>query len=174
MYYYYMDSFHDESDCQGFIRTADINKILLKDMSDSKEEGHAFILDVGGRKYHMNCRFRFELDVWVQAIYISMQTARESKSSINNSCKNIAQIIISYDCEKEKLQAQTEEYLIGKLFTEAEDWADNTDELLNACSEVRDDLVTTFDACLAQPKQRVDIVRFYMDVSHTYILKLLG
>ena len=61
MYYYYMNSWVDESDCQGYIRTADITNILLKDMSQSKEDGHAFILDAGGRRYHMNCRYRFEL-----------------------------------------------------------------------------------------------------------------
>ena len=68
-------------------------------MTESKEDGHAFILDAGGRRYHMNCRFRFELERWVQAIYISMQTARESRHSINNSMKNIAKIIIQYDTE---------------------------------------------------------------------------
>ena len=82
MYYYYMDSWEDKSDCQGHIRTVDINNILLKDMSKSKEEGHAFILDAGARRYHMNCRYKFELERWVNAIYISMQTARESQASI--------------------------------------------------------------------------------------------
>lgn len=103
-----------------------------------------------------------------------MQTAKESKASINNSCKNIAQIIIQYDCDFEKLKEQTEKQLQTKLSSEVDDWEQDTEELLLQCSEVRDDLVTTFDACLAQPKQRTDIVRFYMDLSHAHILKLLG
>ena len=102
-----------------------------------------------------------------------MQTARESKASINNSCKNISQTIIMYDTSIEKLRAQTEDYLNKKLSLDVEDWDEDMEELLAACSEVRDDLVTTFDACLAQPKQRIDIVKFYMDISHTHILKLL-
>ena len=39
---------------------------------------------------------------------------------------------------------------------------------------MRDELIATFDACLAQPTPREDIVRFYMDLSHMHILKLLG
>lgn len=102
-----------------------------------------------------------------------MQTAREGSSSINAACKNIAQIIISYDTEFEKLKTTTEEYLNKKLVLDIEEWEGEMEELLGACSEVRDDLITTFDACLAQPKQRVDIVRFYMELSHQHILKLL-
>lgn len=52
----------------------------------------------------MNCRFRFELERWVQAVYISMQTARESKATITDTTKNIAKIIISYDCDQQKLK----------------------------------------------------------------------
>ena len=135
-------------------------------MSHAKEEGHAFVLDVGTRRYHMNCRFRFELERWVQALYISMQTARESKHSINNSMKNIAQIIIQFDTEFDKLKQSTEDHLNKKLSLDVEDWEGDIETLLNECSEVRDDLITTFDACLAQPKQRIDIVRFYMGLSH--------
>ena len=55
-----------------------------------------------------------------------------------------------------------------------EDWENDVEDLLQACSEIRDDLITTFDACLAQPTQRTDIVKFYMDVSHQHILKILA
>lgn len=61
-----------------------------------------------------------------------------------------------------------------KLSPEIDDWEDDIEELLTACSEVRDELIATFDACLAQPTPREDIVRFYMDLSHMHILKLLG
>ena len=69
---------------------------------------------------------------------------------------------------------QITEELNTKLSLDVEvDWEHDVEALLNACSEVRDELVTTFDACLAQPKQRTDIVKFYMDLSHSHILKLL-
>lgn len=151
MYYYYMDSMNDASECQGQIRTADITNILLKDMSKSRESGHAFILDQGGHRHHMNCKFRFELERWVQAIYISIQTARESKATITNTTKNIAKIIINYDCDFQKLKFQTEDFLHRKLSLDLDDWEDDIEELLTACSEVRDELIATFDACLAQP-----------------------
>ena len=112
LYYYYMDSETDISQCQGSIRTTDISNILRKDMSDSKEDGHAFILDVGGRRYHLNSLYYFECERWIQALYISMQTARESKSTINQQCKNISMVIINHDTDREKLKQQELKYLV--------------------------------------------------------------
>ena len=45
---------------------------------------------------------------------------------------------------------------------------------MNQCSEVREDLISTFDACLAQTNPRVDIVKFFMELTHQHILNLLG
>lgn len=41
-------------------------------MSKSKEEGHAFIIDTGKKRIHLNVSHRFELERWVEAIEISM------------------------------------------------------------------------------------------------------
>ena len=72
-------------------------------MEESKEEGHAFVLDTGSNKYHLNSIYRFEMERWIEAITISMQTARESKLSLTGSCKNISKIVTSFDVNKLKL-----------------------------------------------------------------------
>jgi hypothetical protein len=45
----------DRSGQQGQIRTKDIIKIEIKNMDESNtESGHAFLLDSGSNKYHLN------------------------------------------------------------------------------------------------------------------------
>jgi len=46
-------------------------------MSKSKEEGHAFIIDTGKKLFHLNTDHRFDLEKWVEAVEISMQTSKE-------------------------------------------------------------------------------------------------
>jgi len=60
-------------------------------------------LDTGNSKLHLNALYKFEMERWVEAIVISMQTARESKLSLTGSCKNISKMVTQYDMDKEKL-----------------------------------------------------------------------
>lgn len=47
----------------------DILKVDVKNMGKSKrEEGHAFIIDLGKKLYHLNTEHRFDLERWVEAI----------------------------------------------------------------------------------------------------------
>lgn len=67
-------------------------------MTKSKsEEGHAFIIDTGKKLFHLNAEHRFELERWVEAIELSMQTARERQLSITGACKNISALVSRYD-----------------------------------------------------------------------------
>lgn len=98
IYYYYMETMEDKSGQQGQIRTKDIVRIDIKNMNESNtESGHAFLIDCGTQKYHMNTQFKFEMERWVEAIVISMQTARESKLSLTGACKNIAKLVTAFD-----------------------------------------------------------------------------
>ena len=55
IYYYYMETLDDASGLQGQIKTKDIIKIEIKNMDDSNTEGgHAFLLDSGDNKFHLN------------------------------------------------------------------------------------------------------------------------
>lgn len=57
----------------GDIKTAQILSVTIKDMTKSKsEEGHAFIVDTGKKRLHLNAEHRFELERWVEAIELSM------------------------------------------------------------------------------------------------------
>ena len=174
MYYYYMDTPYDASGAQGQIPTNKIISVQIKNMQESKEEGHAFVLDTGSAKYHLNAIYRFEMERWIEAIIISMQTARESKLSLTGSCKNISKIVTSFDSDQRKLQQVTQDKLDKNLPLEVEDWENDLETLIQECTKVKDDLVTTFDACLALKPHRIDIVRFYMELSHAHLMKLLG
>lgn len=59
-------------------------------MSNSTESGHAFIIDSGKKKLHLNVNNRFELERWVEALEISMQTAKERLLSLTGAIKNIS------------------------------------------------------------------------------------
>lgn len=56
---------------------------------------------------------------------------------------------------------------------DAEDDEIDVESLLFVCSEIRDKLIMTIDACLAQPTPREDIVEFYMNILHMHILQML-
>jgi hypothetical protein len=90
IYYYIMDHPDDASGTLAEIKVADILKVEVKDMTKSSEDGHAFIIDTGKKLFHLNTPHRFDLERWVEAIEISMQTARERQLSITGACKNIS------------------------------------------------------------------------------------
>lgn len=63
-----MERQDDSSGALGEIKTLNILKVGVKNMTNSKEEGHAFIIDTGKKLYHLNTPNRFELERWVEAI----------------------------------------------------------------------------------------------------------
>ena len=46
------------------------------------------------------------MERWIEAIVISMQTARESKLSLTGACKNISKLVTSFDLDKETITKQ--------------------------------------------------------------------
>ena len=98
IYYFVMDTPDDASGPMGEIKTVQILTVTIKDMAKSKtEEGHAFIVDTGQKLFHLNADHRFELERWVEAIELSMQTARERQLSITGACKNISALVALHD-----------------------------------------------------------------------------
>ncbi len=67
------------------------------------KDGHDFILDTGTSKLYLQATYKFEMERWVEAIVISMQTARESKLSLTGATKNISKVVMQFDIDKEKL-----------------------------------------------------------------------
>ena len=66
-------------------------------MRESNDGGHSFILDCGQIKYHLNCKTRYQMERWVEAILISMNTAREAKLSVTGAVKNISMTVSKFD-----------------------------------------------------------------------------
>ena len=99
-------------------------------MQDSKDEGHTMILDCGSVKHHLNCKNRYEMERWVEAITISMNTDRESKLSLTGACKNISLIVAQFDHFRESLKRQIEEDLSNKLSNDISDWEMDVDNLI--------------------------------------------
>lgn len=78
LYYFVMDTMDDASGPMGEIKTVKILTVTIKDMAKSKsEDGHAFIVDTGNKLFHFNAEHRFDMERWVEAIELSMQTSRE-------------------------------------------------------------------------------------------------
>ena len=88
-----MGSENDISGALDEIPVINIINIEVKDMSTASESGHAFIIDTGSRKIHLNTKNRFTLERWVEAIEFSMHTAKEKQNSITGAIKNISQIV---------------------------------------------------------------------------------
>jgi len=90
LYYYAMDTPDDASGSLGEIKTSGIMKVEVKDMRQSSEIGHAFIIDTGKKLMHLNVDHKFEMERWVEAIQISVLTAKEKLLSLTGAVKNIA------------------------------------------------------------------------------------
>ena len=60
-----MDEESDKSGALGELRMADVLKVSIKDMTKSKEYGHAFNVDTGKKIFHLNTPHRFILEKWV-------------------------------------------------------------------------------------------------------------
>ena len=99
-----MEREDDASGAQGEIKVIDIMKVDVKDMKKSSEDGHAFIIDTGKKLFHLNTPHRFELERWVEAIEIGMQTAREKKLSITGACKNISSLVVLFETNEDILR----------------------------------------------------------------------
>lgn len=89
------------------------------------------------------------MDRWVEAICISMQTAREAKLSLTGAVKNISKIVSEYDFNSQALIDKITEENNKKLPLEVADWDGDVELVLQKCSATRDNMVETFDGCLS-------------------------
>jgi hypothetical protein len=118
-------------------------------MSKSKgETGHALLIDTGTNLYHLNTPHRFDLEKWLEAILCSMQTARETKLSMTGRCRNISRTIQLYDQDQDKTRESIRTNA-NKVLPQTSRYED-VDQLLEICTQMKDDLITTIDACMAQ------------------------
>jgi len=74
-----------------------------------------------------------------------MQTAREKLQSITGSYRNISQIVTLFDTNDEIMREQILAQYDERLPLDKDDWED-TEELLQICSDFKDDLATVRDS----------------------------
>ena len=173
LYYFVMDTPDDASGAMGDVKTVQILNVTIKDMTKSKsEDGHAFIIDTGSKMFHLNAEHRFELERWVEAIELSMQTARERQLSITGACKNISSLVALYD-ENPSIVKQKVEDQFENALPPTKNWED-VESLLEMCTALREDMITTFDACLALKPQRNNIIELYMKTGHKQMAEQLS
>jgi len=141
LYSFMMETPDDQSGQISEIKTIDILSVTIKDMTKSKsEEGHAFIVDTGKKLFHLNTDHRFDLERWVEAIELSMQTARERQLSITGACKNISALVTLYDKNEDYVKQQIEDQY-ERVIPRTKDW-DDVESLLEICTALREDMIT--------------------------------
>jgi hypothetical protein len=72
LYSFFMGNEKDSSGAEKQIKVSDIISITVKNMATSGEEGHAFIIDTGKTRYHLNSIYKFEMESWVEALTIAV------------------------------------------------------------------------------------------------------
>lgn len=148
LYQYYAGDENDKSAWCGKLPVSDIHSIRIQDATEV-QSGFPWLIDCGKSQLALTSVYRFEMERWIEAITISMQTAREGKLSLTGSNKNVSKIICQFDLDKDKLKKQWEKDLQKRLPLEIEEWSREVEPLLAACSVVRDDLIETIDSCLS-------------------------
>ena len=147
LYFYIQGNKGDTSGVSGELNCIEILDIQIKDMEAATEEGHALLIDAGHTKYHLNFDYRYQLEQWREALLCSVQTAREAKLSITGKSKNISLIMSEfYKCPhsaKDKIQKKYINALQGNVKFR------QIDTLTEVCSTLEEDMLVTFDACMA-------------------------
>jgi len=78
-----------------------------------------------------------------------MQTSREAKLSLTGAVKNISKIVSDYDFDKIALIDKITEENNKTLSLDVTEWDGDVELVLQKCSLKRDNMVETFDGCLA-------------------------
>ena len=173
IYYYKYEGPEDDSDSQGEIPTRLIT-IRIKDMSNSKDTGASFLVDLGTRLYHLNAETEEIMNQWVKAIEISKENAQEVTSSITGRPKYIKKIVQLFDSHGPSA-------LKGKILdTFKEKTAvlpgnpEDIKEILDIFSGLTEDMISTIDGCVSHRPQRLDIAEIYAQTFHKKLCEVLA
>lgn len=176
VYYYSFDNEKDDTLCLGSVKTVDIftDQLQIKTVNSNE---HEFVLDVGKKKYEFIAPTKFMAQQWVEAIECSHRTSSENRQSITGQIKNISKIVTLYELDRDALKDDILEGVKEKLQTMDIDSKyiefEEIHLLLELCTQISDEMVTIFDACLAQPKARKDIIEMFMGTTHIELIKRL-
>ena len=115
---------------------------------------------------------RFIIEQWIDAIELSCKTAKEIKYSITGNIKNISMIIAQYEIDRDQLKEQIDRDIDDKLWNEDMTNYIEFEEILETLAlltEIKDDMIYTFDACLVQKPLRDNTIGMYTEPTHVKI-----
>ena len=172
--YYYSISANDNVNLAGEIKAIDIDNVYINSENDSKM--HSFVIDCNAKKYEFVSKKRFVIEQWIDAIELSCKTAKEIQYSITGNIKNISMIITQYEIDRDQLKEEIDRDIDFKLWTDDMTNYKEFEEILETLAlltEIKDDMIYTFDACLVQKPPRNDIIEMYMESTHVKICERL-
>ena len=173
IYYFKYNGPDDDSEAQGEIPTR-LLTIRIKDMKESRDSGHSFLLDLGNRIYHFNTETEEEMNEWVKAIDTSKESAMDISSSITGRPKFIKKLIQLFDTHGVKgLKAKVDDKFkekVGKIEISVENLKEVTDEM----SKLVDDMISSIDGCVSSRPQRLDVAENYAASFHKRLSDQLG
>lgn len=128
-------------------------------------------------KYEFVSKKRFYIEQWIDAIELSAKTAKEKQFSITGKIKNISMIITSYELDRDELREKIEKDADMQLWDEVTNNYKEFEEihgLLQLLSEIKEEMIYTFDACMVQKPPRKDIIELFMETTHNKICERLS
>lgn len=172
IYYFSYKGPEDDSEHHGYIPTR-ISSIRIKDMSKSRDSGHAFYLDVGTRIYQLNADTKEEMDKWVEAIQKSKEHAQGVVSSITGNPKAIQKLEELFDNHgASSLKGKvTEEF---KEAAKQLEGAKEVSKALEVAETLTQGLLSVVDGCMASKPQRVDVAECYTKAFHKKLCEMLS
>lgn len=165
IYYFKYSGPDDDSEAQGEIPTR-LCTIRIKDMSESRDSGFSFLLDLGNRIFHFNAESEEDMNRWVKAVDTSKESALDITSSITGRPKFIKKLIQLFDTHGAKgLKAKVDDKF-KKEILKIEITLENLKEILDELSKLVDDMISSIDGCVSSRPQRLDVAENYSAAFH--------
>jgi hypothetical protein len=165
MYYFKYAGPDDDSEAQGEIPTR-LCTIRIKDMSESRDSGSSFLLDLGNRIFHFNADSEEDMNRWVKAIDTSKESALDITSSLTGKPKFIKKIIQLFDTHGVKgLRAKIDDKF-KKDLQKIPVTLETIKEILDEMTKLVDDMISSIDGCVSSRPQRLDVAENYSATFH--------
>ena len=166
IYYYSVGFNNKDAELKGEIKTIDIDSVHINNENNGI---HSFVIDAKSKKYEFVSKKRFYIEQWIDAIELSAKTAKEKQYSITGKIRNISMIITSYEMDRDELRERVErdtELMLWDEVTNNYKEFDEIHNLLLLLSEIKEEMIYIFDACMVQKPPRKDIIELYMETTH--------
>lgn len=173
IYYFKWAGNDDDTEALGEIPTRLVT-IRVKDMSNSRDSGSSFLLDLGNRIFHLNADNEEDLNKWIKAIEASKENAQEVTASITGKPKYVKKLIQLFDTNgKNALNKKISDKFKEKT-KNLTTYPENLKETLEELIKLTEDMVETIDGCISHIPQRLDIAEIYAQTFHKMLCEFLS